>query len=414
MRQFFNEYAASIDTYIMFKIKEKTAQLADDLIKKGRAPISLAMGAPTLEPPKFLLDRFKKALDEKNVHTYSTPKGEKYLLEAIKTRMKNRFDVDIELNEICSLLGSKEGIANLLRGIITPVSDENEKDIIMVPDPAYASYGEMVKVSGGKSYSIPLTNENFFMPNLDEIFDNLEKDGFRKDKVKALIINYPNNPLGASCTKEYLEHVVEFCKKHEILLISDAAYADIYFEEKYKPSSIFEIDGAKDISVEFHSLSKPYSLTGWRIGWVCGNYEVVNSFAKLKSTIDSGIFKAIQIAGAEILNSPEGDEYIKFANNEIKKKSDYFVKAFKEELGWTFENVPSATFYQWLKVPSRYSSSEEFCDDLLVKSGIVMVPGTAFGKYGAGYARVSIVCSLEELQEVVKRMKEDGFTFNGN
>ncbi len=408
MKQFFNEYAASIDTYIMFKIKEKVTLLTEELTKKCRKPISLAMGAPTTLPPKLFIDSLKTALDEPGIHTYSVPKGEKYFLEAVQKRMKKRFGVEIKISEICSLLGSKEGIANLLRGIISP------DDIIMIPDPSYASYAEMVKVCGGISYSVPMTSENNFEPNMTEIFEKLQNDGYDKDKVKALIINYPNNPLGASCSKEYLKSVVEFCKKHEILLISDAAYADIYFEEKYKPSSALEIEGAKDITVEFHSLSKPYAVTGWRIGWVCGNESVVSQFAKLKSTIDSGIFKGIQKAGAEILNSREGDEYIVWANNEIKKKSDYFIKALREELNWEIDHIPTATFYQWIKIPKRYKSSEEFCDELLTKSGIVTVPGTAFGKYGAGYIRVSMVCSIEELQEVVKRMKEDGFTYNEN
>ena len=363
------------------------------------------MGAPTTPPPALLIENLKQALDENGIHTYSNPKGEKYLLDSIKTRMKNRFNVDIETSEICSLLGSKEGIANLLRGIISP------NDIIMIPDPSYASYAEMVKVCGGKSYSVPLTEENHFTPDMEKVFEQLQKDGYDKNRVKALIINYPNNPMGASCTKEYLKHVVDFCKKYEILLISDAAYADIYFEDKYKPSSALEIEGAKDITVEFHSFSKPYSATGWRIGWFCVNKETVNQIAKLKSTIDSGIFKAIQLSCSKILNSKEGDEYIVWANNEIKMKSDYFVKAFKEELGWEIDHIPTATFYQWIKIPKRYKSSEEFCDELLTKSGVVMVPGTAFGKYGAGYVRVSIVCSTEELHEVVKRMKEDGFTY---
>ncbi len=414
MKQFFNEFAANIDTYVMFKIKEKTAQLKEELTQKGRSPISLAMGAPTSMPPKYLLDAMKEALDDKSAHTYSNPKGEKYFLEAIQTRMKNRFNVYVKTSEICSLIGSKEGIANLLRGIISPTLIDEEKDIILIPDPSYASYKEMIKVSGGKSYSIPLVAENDYTPDLEDIFENLQNEGYNKDKVKALIINYPNNPLGACCDKNYLEKVVEFCKKHEILLISDAAYVDMYFEEKYKPSSVLEINGAKDIAIEFHSFSKPYSMTGWRIGWVCGNEQVVSQFAKFKSTIDSGIFKCIQMAASKVLNSKEGDEYIVWTNNEIKKKSDYFVKAFKEELGWNFDNVPNATFYQWIKIPSRYKTSEDFCNDLLTKSGVVIVPGTAFGKYGEGHVRVSIVCSKEELQEVVRRMKDDGFTFNEN
>lgn len=411
MKQIFNEFAAAIDTYIMFKIKEKMNLLSEELTKRSRKPISLAMGAPTTTPPKLILDTLKMVLDEKNIHTYSVPKGERYFIDAIKLRMKKRFNVDLESTEICSLLGSKEGIANLLRGIISPVHEDNKKDIILIPDPSYASYKEMVKVCGGLGYSVPLTTENNYMPDMNKCLEQLEKDGYNKKNIKALIINYPNNPLGASCSKDYLKQVVDFCKENEILLISDAAYADIYFEEKYKPSSVLEIEGAKEISVEFHSLSKPYSITGWRIGWICGNNEVVSQFAKLKSTIDSGIFKGIQKAGTEILNSKEGDEYIVWANNEIKIKSDYFVKAFKEELGWEINHIPTATFYQWIKIPERYKTSEEFCDDLLEKSGVVMVPGTAFGKYGQGFVRVSIVCSLEELKEVVKRMKEDGFTY---
>ena len=411
MKQFFNEFAASIDTYIMFKIKEKMNLLSDELTRKNRAPISLAMGAPTTNPPKLIIDILKNVLDEKNIHTYSTPKGEKYFIDAIIKRMKKRFNVELKSEEICSLIGSKEGIANLLRGIISPVTNDREKDIILIPDPSYASYKEMVKVCGGLGYSVPLTSENNYTPDMEECLKQLEKDGFDKNKIKALIINYPNNPLGASCSKEYLKSIIDFCKKYEILLISDAAYADIYFDEKNKPASVLEINGAKDISVEFHSLSKPYSITGWRIGWICGNKEVVSQFAKLKSTIDSGIFKAIQKAGAEILTSQEGEEYIKWANEEIKNKSDYFVKAFKETLGWEIDHIPDATFYQWIKIPKRYKTSEEFCDDLLEKSGVVMVRGTAFGKYGQGYVRVSIVCSIDELKEVVKRMKEDGFTY---
>ena len=411
MRQFFNEHAAGIDTYIMFKIKEKTELLREELTKKNRAPISLSMGAPTINPPNFVIQKLKDALDIDGIHTYSSPKGEKYLLEAIKTRMKKRFNVDVDLNEICSLIGSKEGIANLLRGIITPASNDADKEIILVPDPSYASYSEMIKVSGGKMYSMPLTAENNYMPDVEEVFKQLKKDGYSQEKVKALIINYPNNPLGAMCDRKYLESVVEFCLKHEILLISDAAYVDIFFEKDKRPLSILEINNAKDIAVEFHSFSKPYAMTGWRIGWICGNFAVVSQFAKLKSTIDSGIFKPIQIAASEILNSEQGDDFIIYSNNEIKQKSNYFINALQNELNWEIDEIPTATFYYWLKIPQRYKTAEEFCDDLLKTSGLVMVPGTAFGRYGEGHVRVSIVCSMEKLKTAIARMKEDGFLY---
>lgn len=412
MQEFFNDYVQSLETYIMFRIKETVAKITPELKAKGRAPISLSMGAPTAAPPKFLIDSLKSALDETGIHLYSTPKGEVYFREAIAKRMKTRFNVELDPNrEIFSLIGSKEGIANFIRVLINPTTDESEKEIIFVPDPGYASYKEMTKVSGGIAYPVPLTVENNFMPDMEEIWDEFLKKGYNPKKVKALLINYPNNPLGAVATKEYLKSVVEFCKKHHILLISDAAYVDMYFKPELKPASILEIEGAKDIAVEFFSFSKPYAATGWRLGWICGNSSAVQIFGKLKSTLDSGLFKALQKAGAEILNSKEGDEYIEEANKRFKKNQEIFVKGLKEELGWADFNVPDATFYLWLPIPPRYKSSVEFTDDLLHKSGIVTVPGDAFGEYGKGFFRVSIVCSEEELKEAIERMKKDGFTY---
>lgn len=412
MQEKFNDYVQSLETYIMFRIKETVAKITPELKAKGRAPITLSMGAPTASPPKSLTEALKNILDEKGIHTYSTPKGEKYYRDAIAKRMKERFGVELNPDtEIFSLIGSKEGLANFIRILINPTTVEKDKEIIMVPDPGYASYGEMIKVSGGKAYSVPLKPENNFMPDMEEVWANLIKEGYNPDKVKALMINYPNNPLGATATKEYLQSVVAFCKKHNLLLISDAAYTDMYFKPELKPMSILEIEGAKDLAVEFFSFSKPYALTGWRLGWICGNAEAVKIFGKLKSTLDSGLFKALQKACAEILNSDEGDEYIKEANIRFKKNQEIFVKGLKDELGWGDFNIPDATFYLWIPIPPRYKSSVEFTDDLMHKSGIVMVPGDAFGKYGKGFCRVSIVCSEDELREVIRRMKEDGFVY---
>ena len=412
MQEFFNNYVQSLETYIMFRIKETVARIGADLEKKGRAPILLSMGAPTATPPQKVIDCLKNALDENNIHVYSSPKGEKFYLEAIAKRMKTRFGVDLDPNsEIFSLIGSKEGIANLIRVLINPTTTESEKDIILVPDPGYASYKEMVKVSGGLAFSIPLTKENNYMPDMEDILAMVKNKGLNPNKVKALIINYPNNPLGATATKEYLESIVTFCKKHNILLISDAAYTEMYFKPELKPMSILEIEGAKDISVEFYSFSKPYAMTGWRLGWICGNKEAVKIFGKFKSTLDTGLFKALQRAAAEILNSEEGDEYIKKANITFKKNQEILVKGLREELGWGDFNVPDATFYVWLPIPPRYKTSVEFTDDLMHKSGIVAVPGEGFGEYGEGFFRVSIVCSEDKLREVIRRMKEDGFYF---
>lgn len=409
MQEFFNNYVQSLETYIMFRIKETVAKITPELTAKGRAPISLSMGAPTAAPPKFVIDSLKSALDESGIHLYSTPKGEVYFREAIAKRMKERFNVELDpAEEIFSLIGSKEGLANFIRVLLNPTTVEEDKEIILVPDPGYASYKEMVKVSGGKAYSIPLKPENNFMPDMEEVLAKFIQEGLNPKKIKAMLINYPNNPLGATATKEYLESVVEFCKKHNILLISDAAYVDMYFKPELKPMSVLEIEGAKDIAVEFFSFSKPYAMTGWRLGWICGNKEAVKIFGKLKSTLDSGLFKALQRAGAKILNSEEGEEYIKQSNLQFKKNQELFVEGLKE-LGWGEFNIPDATFYLWLPIPARYKSSVEFTDDLMHKSGIVAVPGDAFGDYGKRFFRVSIVCPKEQIKEVFERMKADGF-----
>lgn len=411
MQEKFNDYVKSLETYIMFRIKETVARITPEMTAKGRAPISLAMGAPTQAPPQFVIDALKKALDEPGIHTYSNPKGERFFLEAIAKRMKSRFGVELDpTNEIFSLIGSKEGIANFVRALVNPSKIREEQDIIMIPDPGYASYKEIVKVCGALAYPVALTAENNYMPDMEDVLAKLKSEGLDAKKIKALLINYPNNPLGATATREYFEDVVAFCKKYDILLMSDGAYNEMYFKPELKPMSIFEIEGAKDIAVEFYSFSKPYAMTGWRLGWVCGNSEAVTRFGKAKSTIDNGIFKALQKAAAEVLNSKEGDEYIEQVNIGFKKKQDILVKGLKE-LGWKGFNVPDTTFYLWLPIPPRYKTSLEFTEDLMHKSGIVAVPGDAFGNAGEGFFRVSIVCSEEQLHEVIRRMKEDGFFF---
>ena len=414
MKEHFNEYVKSIETYIMFRIKQEAARLAPELEAKGRAPIALAMGAPVAPPPQFVYDKLAEALKIPQIHTYSSPKGENFYLEAIAKKMKNRFNVELDpQTEIFSLIGSKEGIANFIRALINPTNIEQDKDIILVPDPGYASYSQMIKTNGGISYPISLNKENNYMPDMNKIWENLIKDGLNPSKVKAMMINYPSNPLGATCTKDYLKHVVDFCKEKQIWLMSDAAYCDIYFEEQAKPHSIFEIEGAKDVAVEFYSFSKPYSMTGFRLGWICGNKEAVGPFGRLKSTIDTGLFKALQKCAAAVLNSKEGDEYIEQANKSFKKKQQIVINGFRE-LGWKIEenDIPKATFYIWLPIPPRYKTSKEFTDDLLKTSGIVVVPGNGFGANGEGWFRLSAVATDEQLMDVIERMKKDGFYFS--
>lgn len=414
IKTLYSDYVKTLETYIMFRIKQETIRLTPELKAKNRAPINLSIGAPVDSPPEFVINALKNCLDKQEFHSYSTPKGETYFLEAVAQRMKNRFGVNLDTKtEIFSLIGSKEGLANIFRCLINPSLDERGQDIIMIPDPGYASYKEQIKVIGGKAYPIPLNYGNNYMPDPYELISTMQREGLSPEKVKAFVINYPNNPLGATATREYLQKVVDFCRERNILLISDAAYSEMYFNETSRPASILELQGAEDIAIEFHSMSKPYSMTGWRIGWACGNKDAVGILGKLKSTVDTGVFKAVQKAAAEILLSQEGDDYIKKANIEYKKKQGILVKGFKE-LGWDIDNlmIPDATFYLWLPIPQRFRNSEEFCQKLLETSGIVIVPGTGFGSNGEGFFRLSIVAEDENLYEVIERMKQDGFGWN--
>lgn len=413
VKDLYSDYCKNMETYIMFRIAARVAELTPELEKKGRPPLKMSIGAPTVEPPKVLLDYFVKTLSEPGIHTYSVPKGEKFFLEAVANRMKTRFGVDVNpATEVTSLIGSKEGLANMFRGIITPRWEEKERDIILTPDPGYASYVDAINIAGGLSYPTPLTPENHYLPNLDEAVENLKRDGYNPARIKAVIINYPSNPIGATAPFSYYEEVVAFARKHKILVISDVAYSEMYFAGEEAPHSILEVAGAKDLAVEFHSLSKPYAMTGWRIGFAVGNADAIGILAKVKGTMDSGIFRAVQKAAAFALTSPECDEYIRQCNLVYAENQNVMLAGFKR-LGWPVEamNPPKATFYLWLPIPRNYSSCEKFASDVLEKSGVVLVPGTAFGKTGEGFVRLSLVTPKHELEEVINRFEQDGFLY---
>ncbi len=413
VKSLYSDYCANMETYIMFRIAQRVVELTPELEAKGRAPIKMSIGAPTQPPPKALVDYFKKVLDEPGINTYSVPKGEKFFRDAVSNRMKSRFGVDIDANtEVTSLVGSKEGLGNFFRTLITPTMDMKNRDIIMAPDPGYASYKDAIEVAGGRCYPVPLTLENSYMPEMEGILEQLKSDGFDPKKVKALIVNYPSNPIGATCTFEYYEQIVAFCRKHHILLISDIAYAEMVFKGEEKPHSVLEVDGAMDLAIEFHSLSKPYAMTGWRIAFAVGNADAVGILAKVKGTLDSGIFKAIQKAAAFALTEPVCEDYIQDVLDIYEANQNLMLDGFRE-LGWPVDAIkpPRATFYFWLPIPPRYKSSVDFANEMLEKAGIVVVPGVAFGQQGEGHFRMSLVNPEKELNDVLSRMKEDGFTY---
>lgn len=413
IKSLYSEHVKDLQTYIMFRIKQKMIDLTPELEKKGRAPLNLSMGAPTQPPPECVIEELKNSLNLPQINMYSSSKGEAFFLEAVAKRMKHRFNVDVNpKTEICSLIGSKEGLVSLFRAFITPQTEEKAKDIVMIPDPGYASYQESIKVVGGLPYHVALSPENNYLPDPEQALSELEKAGYDKTKVKMFILNYPSNPIGATADLAYYKKVVEFGLKHNILICSDAAYADMSFGKIPAPSML-EVEGAKDITIEFHSLSKPYSMTGWRIGFAVGNSDAIGILSKVKSTTDTGVFKAIQKAGAKALTAPECDTYIEENNKNLQHKQKFMVEGLKK-LGWPIDEktVPQATFYLWLPVPKKYEANpDKFADDIMEKSGIVIVPGSGFGQYGEKYFRISLVLTDEKLKEMLSRMEEDGFTY---
>ena len=415
VKKHYSDYCRNMETYIMFRIAARVVELTPELEKKGRPPIKMSIGAPTVMPPKALLDFYKKTLDEPGIHTYSVPKGEKFLRDAISRRMKSRFGVDINPDtEVTALLGSKEGLGNFFRTILTPTLNKKDREIILTPDPGYASYVDAIEIAGGLAYPTPLTPENRYMPDLEASLQQLKADGYDPKKVKALIINYPSNPIGATAPFSYLEQCVAFCKKHQIALVSDVAYSEMVFDGEPKPNSVLEVAGAKELAIEFHSMSKPYAMTGWRVGFAVGNKDLVGILAKIKGTLDSGLHKAVQKTTAFALESPECETFIAENNKMYAANQKRMLEGFKK-LGWPVDdlNPPKATFYLWLPIPRNYveKGCEQFASDVLEKSGVVLVPGTAFGKTGEGFVRLSLVNPVEELDAVIERMGTDGFVY---
>jgi LL-diaminopimelate aminotransferase len=295
------------------------------------------------------------------------------LRQAIAEWYKKRFDVSLDADsEVLPLIGAKEGIAHIALCFIDP------EDIALVPDPAYPVFSISTMLAGGKPYYMPLTMENNFLPDLDVIPENIAKT------AKLLWINYPNNPTSAVADLDFFNKVVKFAQQHNLAICHDAPYTEVAFDG-YRPVSFMQADGAKEVGVEFHSLSKSYNMTGWRIGMVVGNAEIVGALNTVKSNIDSGIPQAIQYAAIEALTGPQ--ECIQQHNAIYQRRRDLVVDMLND-IGLEAE-LPKASLYVWAKVPEGYTSIE-FANDLLEQVGVVVTPGIGYGKNGEGYVRMSL------------------------
>jgi len=351
--------------------------------------INLSVGDPDLPTPRNIVERLQEAARDPANHRYPSYAGMPAFRKTIADWYRRRFNVSLDPEEeVIALIGSKEGIAHI------PLAFINSGDIALVPDPAYPVYKIGTILAGGEPIAMPLMEENGFKPDLEKIDREIAK------KAKILFINYPNNPTTATAELEFFREVVDFSIDNEIIVCHDAPYTEMTFNG-YKAGSFLEVRNAKDIGIEFHSLSKTYNMTGWRIGFAVGNSEVLAGLGKVKENVDSGVFQAIQYAAIEALEGPQ--DTVRKNMKIFRERRDLMVDGLRD-LGWNVEK-PRATFYLWFRIPEPYKSSIKFSSDLLNKTGIVMTPGVGFGSYGEGYVRCALTQKKERLEEALDRIK---------
>jgi len=353
---------------------------------EGRDIIDLGIGDPDTPTPPHIIDAMKEAVQDPANHHYALDAGLPDLRRAIAGWMKNRFALELDPeSEIYPLIGSKEGLAHLPLGLINP------KDKVLLTDPGYPAYRASVIFAGGKISYVPLKESRGFLPDLKKVADI--------KGAKMMFVNYPNNPTGATATREFFSELVALARDKGIILVSDLAYSEIYYEDQ-KPPSLLEIDGAREVTIEFHSLSKTYNMTGWRIGWACGNAKLVQALAKVKTNCDSGIFQAVQIAGIKALNTPE--EEVGDLRRMYEERRDVFINGLRN-YGWKI-TPPMAGFYVWARIPKKFKDSMETAKVFLDEANIVATPGVGFGQSGEGFIRMTLTVKKNRLIEAAERI----------
>ena len=357
-------------------------------IERGKDIIDLGIGDPDMPTPDNIIEKLCATSKNPENHRYPSYVGTLELRHEFSLYMQRRFGVQLDpATEVLTLIGSKEGIAHL------PLAFVNAGDFVLVPDPGYPVYNASTVLSGGIPYTFSLLAGNDFLPDFDQIDPQIA------DRAKLMFLNYPNNPTAAVATREMFEKAIEFAKSHNIIICQDAAYCELAYDD-HKPLSILEIPGGKDVAIEFHSLSKTYNMTGWRLGFAVGNREIVSALGAVKTNVDSGVFQPVQLAGITALRSPAKTVADIMAIYEERR--DTLIDGL-QSLGWQVPR-PKATFYVWAPAPPGYTSSE-LSTTLLEKAGIVATPGIGFGKNGEGFIRMTLTVGKERLAEAVGRIK---------
>ncbi len=363
------------------KIREKVAQGVD--------VIRLGIGDPDSPTPEFIVERMSREIGRRENHNYPPDQGLMEFRQAIACYYNERHHVKLDPErEVLPLIGSKEGIANVSFSFINP------GDLTLVPDPGYPVYGIGTLLAGGQPYYLPLIRENDYLPQFEQIPPDVAA------AAKLMFLNYPNNPTGAVADLKFFEQAVEFARRHNILVCHDAAYSELVYDG-LRPLSFLEAAGAKQVAIEFNSLSKTFNMTGWRIGYAVGSAEALEVLGRFKTNIDSGLFKAIQNCGIEALTNPSRDGFINALRELYRQRREIVISALKR-LGWP-EPASRGAFYIWAPVPKGFSS-EEFVTGLLDETGVVVTPGRGFGEHGEGYFRIALTVEAGRLQEAMERI----------
>ena len=363
--------------------RRKRAALA-----RGVDLVDLGIGDPDIPTPSHIVEKLIECSSKPVNHRYPSSSGMAEFRAAVADWYRRRFNVKLDPStEVVSLIGSKEGIGNMAVAFVDP------DDIVLVASPCYPVYHIGSAFSGGKNYFLPLRKESHFLPDLDSIPVDVAKQS------KLIWINYPNNPTAAVADRGFFERVIDFADRYNVIVCHDAAYTEMGYDG-YRPMSFLEVDGGKEVGIEFHSLSKTFNMTGWRIGMAVGNPELVGGLAQAKSNLDSGIFQAVQEAGIEALRL--GDQIVEPSRKIYQERRDILVDGLRA-VGLECEN-PRATFYVWVTAPKGLTSAE-FTAKLLDEAGVVTTPGNGFGEAGEGYVRFTVCVDKERLKEVAERIR---------
>jgi len=358
-------------------------------IQAGRDVIDFGVGDPDQPTPGFIVERMSTAIRNPRNHQYALGAGSPRFRQTITDYFAKRFDVALDPDgEVLGLLGSKEGIAHLPTGVIDP------GDVVLIPEPGYPVYVGGTVFAGGECHTMALSEENGWLPVLQDVPSDICR------RARLMYLNYPNNPTSACATISFFENAVAFAQKHDILIAQDAAYCDLYFDPSVRPASILQVDGAKDVAIELHSLSKTFNMTGWRVAFAVGNRDALASLAKVKNNADSGIFGAIQEAAIEALCHLDHPE-IRAQLESYRRRRDILVGSLKEA-GWTV-TAPLATFYVWAKCPNGIDSMT-VAKRILDRTDVVVVPGVGFGPCGEGYVRFALTVDEQRTKQAEKRL----------